>query len=154
MDSVLTTLDRDQALNLVEEMYRVSDNGAIWEIRVPHWLSDGAHSPVNKMIVSPQFFQQLDQRFLMDEQLLKRDSSALLSYGRNIDISLVDMRYEYMPLWQSKIANKETSTEELQFAVTHLNNVASHVIFLLQVHKPQRYSLSEFEEAIVRACRR
>jgi hypothetical protein len=154
MNDVLTSLDREQAINLVKEMYRISDNGAIWEIRAPHWLSDVAHSPVNKMILSPQFFQQLDQRFLMDDQLRKGDSSALLTYQHNVDVSLIDMRYEYTPLWQSKIDNNETTTEELQFALNHLNNVATHVIFLLQVHKPQRYNISEFEEAIAQICNR
>lgn len=136
-------------LDVIKEMYRVSDNQAIWEIQVPHWRCDTSlDDPGHKRLLTLGFFKMLDQRRLMDEKIVHGESDSLLAFEEEVDIQFLDVQFIYTEPWNSKIKSGKITSEELNFALNHFNNVALSMIVLLQVHKPPRYNRKEFVDAI------
>lgn len=136
-------------LNVIKEMYRVSENGAVWEIQVPHWRCDTAlDDPYHKRLITYGFFQMLDQRRLMDEKIKLGQSDTFLAFEEDIDVSIADAQFIYTQPWQQKIQTENLSQEEITYALNHYNNVALSMVVLLQVHKPTRYTQQEFIDAI------
>jgi hypothetical protein len=136
-------------LNVVKEMYRVSDNQAIWEIQVPHWRCDTAlDDPGHKRLLTLGFFKMLDQRRLMDEKIARGESDSLLAFEEEVDVEVVDVQFIYTPPWQQQISMGKITQDELNYALNHFNNVALSMIVLMQVHKPPRYNKKEFIDAI------
>jgi hypothetical protein len=136
-------------LNVIKEMYRVSDNQAIWEVQVPHWRCDTAlDDPGHKRLLTLGFFKMLDQKRLMDEKIMRGESDSLLAFEEEVDIELVDVQFIYTDPWQQRILSGNIKQEELNHALNHLNNVALSMVVLLQVHKAPRYNKIEFIEAI------
>jgi hypothetical protein len=136
-------------LDVIKEMYRVSDNQAIWEVQVPHWRCDTAlDDPGHKRLLTLGFFKMLDQKRLMDEKIMRGESDSLLAFEEEVDIELVDVQFIYTDPWQQRILSGNIKQEELNHALNHLNNVALSMIVLLQVHKAPRYNRTEFIEAI------
>jgi hypothetical protein len=138
-------------MDIIKEMYRISSNGAIWEIQVPHWRCDIAlNDPFHKRLITVDFFKMLDQKRLMDEKIVKGESDSLLAYEEKIDIEVCDVKFLYTGPFEQRMKNKTITEEELNYALNHLNNVAVSTILLLQVHKPCRYNDKEFETAITK----
>jgi len=136
-------------LDVIKEMYRVSDNQAIWEIQVPHWRCDTAlDDPGHKRLLTLGFFKMLDQKRLMDDKIIHGESDSLLAFEEELDVELVDVKFIYTEPWQQRINHNNISPEELNFALNHYNNVALSMIVLMQVHKPPRYNKKEFVDAI------
>lgn len=137
----------EQFLDVIKEMYRISENGAIWEIQVPHWRCDIAlDDPTHRRVLTYKFFQMLDQRTLMDDHIVKGLSDSMLSYELGVDVSVVDVKFIYTPTIQQALQEQKMTNEELQHALNHYNNIAMSMVVLMQVHKPARYLPSEFEE--------
>ena len=136
-------------LNVIKEMYRVSDNGAVWEIQVPHWRCDIAlDDPHHKRLLTLGFFKMLDQQKLMDEKIMQRQSDTLLAFEEEVDVAIADVQFIYTPQWQQMIDKGEISQQELHMALNHQNNVALSMVLLMEVHNPPRYNRDEFERAI------
>jgi hypothetical protein len=136
-------------LNVIKELYRVSDNQAIWEIQVPHWRCDTAlDDPGHKRLLTLGFFKMLDQRRLMDQKIVNGESDSLLAFEEEVDVELVDVQFVYTPPWQQQISMGNITQEQLDYALNHFNNVALSMVVLMQVHKPPRYNKQEFIEAI------
>lgn len=141
--------DTRHFLDIIKEMYRVSENGAVWEISVPHWRCDTAlDDPHHKRLLTYGFFLMLDQRRLMDEKIQQGQSDTLLAFEEGIDVSVVDVQFVYTPHWYDKVQSGEIDQKELVYALNHYNNVASSMVLLMQVHKPTRYTQREFIDAI------
>lgn len=140
-----------QFLDVIGEMYRISENGAVWEIQVPHWRCDTAlDDPYHRRLITLGFFQMLDQRRLMDEKIKFGESDTLLAFEENIDVSVADVQFLYTPPWEQRIKSGNVTQEELSYALNHFNNVALSMVVLLQVHKPGRYDRQEFIDEIAK----
>jgi hypothetical protein len=136
-------------LNIIKELYRVSDNQAIWEIQVPHWRCDTAiDDPGHKRLLTLGFFKMLDQRRLMDEKIVKGESDSMLAYEEEIDVEVVDVKFIFTEPWQKQISMGRITDEDITHALNHYNNVALSMCVLMQVHKPPRYNKKEFVDAI------
>lgn len=136
-------------LDIIKEMYRISDNQAIWEIQVPHWRCDIAlDDPGHKRLITLGFLKMLDQKRLMDEKIIKGESDSLLAFEEEIDVEICDVKFIYTPPWQQRIQMGNITQEEISYALNHFNNVALSMVVLMQVHKAPRYHRGEFVEAI------
>lgn len=132
-------------IKFIKEMYRVSDNGAVWEIVVPHWRCDNAlNDPTHKRLITVDMFRLFDMK-LTAERVEQSRSESLLAFDENIDIEVCEIDFEYTDPFKEKIEKNQISKEELKHALNHLNNVALCTKLLIQVHKPGRYSKSELK---------
>ena len=138
----------DDFIQTVKEMYRVSENGAIWEIMVPHWRCDIAlDDPTHKRVITPGMFNLFNKRIQIDKARAK-ESDSPLAFIHDVDIEICDTQFEYTAPWANRLKRGEITQEELTYALNHMNNVATYTRMLIQVHKPGRYDHSELENII------
>jgi hypothetical protein len=130
-------------IKYLKEMYRISANGAIWEVMIPHWRCDTALSdPTHKRVMTIETFRLFDMKYNADSVGVN-GSHSLLAFDTNIDIEVCEIDFVYTEPFKKKIEDKQITKEELHYALNHLNNVAISTKMLIQVHKPPRYNKSE-----------
>lgn len=135
-------------IKVIKEMYRITHNGGIWEIQIPHWRCDIAiDDPTHKRLLTVNTFNLFNKRYLFEKAQAK-ESDSMLAFDEDIDIEVCDTNFEYTEPWAAKIRNKEISADELNYALNFYNNVALSVKLLIQVHKPGRIDNSEFERVV------
>jgi hypothetical protein len=135
-------------MSIIKEMYRVSENGAIWEIQFPHWNCDHAVDDVfHRRQLTTNTFEQFNMQHVHDK-IVQNQSDSLTAYEYGIDIDVVDIKFNYTPHWEHQIRSNAISEQQLIYALNTFNNVAMSVCMLIQVHKPGRFSNKEFEQAI------
>jgi len=140
--------DKQDLIRIIKEMYRVSTHGALWEIQVPHWRSDNAFSdPTHKHVLTKAFFEMFDKQKTLN-LIRNKSTESLISYENDIDVEIVETQFVYTDPFIEKIKNKEIDQEGLNYALNHMNNVATSMVLLIQVYKPGRIDNKEFEEAI------
>ena len=138
----------DDFIKVIKEMYRVSENGAVWEVQTPHWRCDTAlDDPTHKRLITMGMFN-LFNKARQFNKASQGESDSLLAFEHDIDIEICDMNFEYTPPFEQRIKDKTITQDELTHALNHLNNVALSTRFLIQVHKPGRYSNEELKRAI------
>lgn len=138
----------DDIMKYIKEMYRVSDNGAIWEVIVPHWRCDTAlDDPTHKRLVTLGMFKLFDKRLVL-ERAKDRQSDSLIAFEEDIDIEICDVDFEYTPPFKDRILANKITQEELTHSLNHLNNVALSTKVLIQVFKPARYDLKDLENVL------
>lgn len=132
-------------INILKEMYRISNNGAVWEIQVPHWRSDHAFDdPTHQRSLSPESFILFDRKEMYSRRKQNMSCSPL-AFEHNIDIEVCDVKYNYTSLFKEKLRNKEISENDFKVMFNTMNNVAESTIMLLQVHKPGRYTVEDIK---------
>lgn len=133
----------DHFIEILKEMYRVSDNAAIWEVQVPHWRCDIAlDDPTHKRLITMGTFMLFNQKKNFD-RMIENQSDSLLAFEHGIDLEVCDVQFEYLPHWESRLKSGEISEEELNYALNTFNNVALSMKLLIQVNKPGRVSRDE-----------
>jgi hypothetical protein len=138
----------DHFLEILKEMYRVSDNGCVWEVQVPHWRCDIAlDDPTHRRCITLGTFMMFNQKKLFDRM---RDgmSDSMLCFEQEIDLEVCDVEFDYNPHWQQLIKENKISQEDLNYALNTFNNVALSMRVLVQVNKPNRVSKGELEAFI------
>jgi hypothetical protein len=143
--NILEKLDmsKDNFTEIINEMYRISDNGAVWEIEIPHWRHDeSVFNIINKRLFTPNNFYVYSKNYIF-QKLTKQEKIDKIYLEHDIDIEVIDLRYVYTPFWKKQIDGKTITEDDLLFALNHYNNVASAFRLLIQVHKPARYSNQE-----------
>lgn len=135
-------------LDIIKELYRVSRNGAIWEIQTPHWRSDNAlNDPTHVRAITPQMMEMFNKKHIMwttKEGL----AHTPLAFDLDVDFEICDTSYEFTHLFRDKVKNGELTQEEFNFAFNTMNNVAESTKMLIEVHKPGRYTVEEYREAV------
>lgn len=138
----------DDFMRILKEMYRVSDNGAVWEVQVPHWRCDIAmDDPTHKRLITLGTFMLMNQKKIFD-RMREKQSDSLLAFEHDIDLEICDVQFEYLPHWEERRKKGEISDEELNYALNTFNNVALSMRLLIQVNKPGRVSTAELENFI------
>jgi hypothetical protein len=128
----------------IKEMYRISENGAVWEIQIPHWRCD---TSVYKNQIDYQKFEMFNKRKLFEN--IKQEYNKLLqAVEHDVDIEICDVQFEYLDFWKNQLENNQTTQDQLMYALNHFNNVAKSMILLIQVHKPGRISKKDVTDAI------
>jgi predicted SAM-dependent methyltransferase len=140
--------DKVPFTDIIKEMYRVSENGALWEVQVPHHRCDHAFDdPTHRNVITPGTFNLFDQK-KQYENIKKHASDSALSFEMGVDIEVCEVRYFYVEHWIKLMEDKKITEEELAVALMTQNNVAQSTVMLLQVHKPARYKVEEFVKQI------
>lgn len=135
-------------IDIIKEMYRVSENGAIWEVQVPHWRCDTAIDDLShKRQITLGMFNLFNKKKLI-ERAKAGQSDSLLAFEHDIDIEVCDVQFEYTQPWQDQLKQGKLSEEELNYALNHFNNVALSTRMLIQVHKPGRIDDEELKRVI------
>lgn len=138
----------DDYMKIIKEMYRVSDNGAVWEVQVPHWRCDvSLDDPTHKRLLTLGSFMLLNQKKIF-ERIKENQSDSLLAFEHDIDLEVCDVNFEYLPHWEERRKRGEITEEDLNYALNTFNNVALSMRLLIQVNKPGRVSLPEIESFI------
>jgi len=137
-----------QFLKIMKELYRVSRNGAIWEIQTPHWRSDNLlNDPTHIRAITPQMLEMFNQKHIM-WTIREGLSHSSLAFDTNIDVEICDIKYDFTHLVKDRLKNGEMSQAELDLAFNTMNNVAESTRMLIEVHKPGRYTIEEFQAAV------
>ena len=133
-------------IDIIQEMYRISNNGAIWEVQTPHWRCDSSIDDLtNLRAITPGMFQYFNKQAVYNREKYGTPCGNSLAFDKDIDIELVDTQYEYIPQWLEMVRTGQITQDQLSFALAHNNNVALDVRYLLQIHKPGRFDSSEFD---------
>jgi len=132
----------------IKEMYRISDNGAVWEIQVPHPKSDlFLDDPTHVKAITAKTLKMYDK--LEIKRLVENNfSESYLAFIHDVDINVMEVRYVFNDDWVEKVNSKEITEKELYYALNHYNNVAASIIMLIQVHKPGRVTHKEFIDMV------
>jgi hypothetical protein len=134
--------------DIIKEMYRVSENGSVWEIQVPHHRSDHlVDDPTHKNAITPGTFRLFDKKNLIEGYKIGRSDSPL-AFELDVDMDLCEVKYGYVEKWLELLRDKKITTEELEFALHTQSNVAESTIMLIQIHKPGRYNIDELKSEI------
>ena len=147
---ILEHLDTDKVplTDIIKEMYRVSENGAVWEIQVPHHRSDHAwDDPTHKRPVTPGTFKLFNQKNLIEGYQIGRSDSPL-AFEMGVDMDLCETRYVYVGYWLDLLKEKKITEEQLELALNTQSNVAESTLMLIQIHKPGRYTIKELRDVI------
>lgn len=140
--------DYSDFIDLIKEMYRITANGGIWEIQIPHWRCDTAlDDPTHKRLITVGMFNLFNKKIQIEKAKAK-ESDSLLAFQHNIDIEICDVQFEYTKPYQDKIQDNSITEEELIFALNHLNNVALSTKLLIQIHKPGRYDENDLKNVL------
>lgn len=135
-------------IKVIKEMYRITNNGGIWEVESPHWRCDTAiDDPDHKRLITMGMFNLFNKRMLI-EKLKTGGSDSPLAFEHDVDIEICDMQFDYTAPWDERLRTKQVTQEELTYALNHFNNVAQSVKYLIQVHKPGRNDFSEYQNVI------
>lgn len=124
--------------NVIKEMYRISKNGAIWEIQFPHHRCDHAvDDPTHIRLLTEKTFKMFDRDVL---NKLHQDgrSESMLAFEHGVDIQVCEVKHDFIDFWVKKVNNKELTIEQLYEMSNFYNNVIESVKILIQVHKPFR----------------
>jgi hypothetical protein len=135
-------------INIIKEMYRISDHNAIWEVQVPHWRCDTLlDDPTHKRAITPGMFKLFDKKTILD-RTLAGGAESILAFEHDVDIMVADMQFDYTPPYEARIKAGQITDEELNYHLNHMNNVALSAKILIQVHKPGRIDKKEFDAAM------
>lgn len=138
----------EEFIDIIKEMYRISSNGAIWEIQVPHWRCDiSLDDLTHKRLITIGMFNLFDRQYIMNA-VKNGMAETLMAFNYGVDIQVCDVQFEYTNPWKQRIKQNEISQEELIYALNHLNNVALCTKILIQVHKPFRIDNDELLRVI------
>lgn len=137
-------------INIIKEMYRVSNNGAIWEIQSPHWRCDTAiDDPTHVRLITPGMFNLFNMNHIYNKAI-NSESDSILAFEANVDIELCDVQFQYIPHWIDLLNSGKITQDQLNIALNHQNNVALSTMYLIQVHKPGRFTIAELIDALAK----
>ena len=139
-------------IDIIKEMWRVSRDGALWEIRVPHPRCDFIHgSPSNVRSVTVETFHALDKNRNM-AMIQAKMNAELLPFIHGIDLQVVDVKYDNITsVYGQMMRDGKIKPEELAYAANHSCNVIETIEMMVQVHKPGRFSLDHAKQAAAEA---
>lgn len=124
--------------NVIKEMYRISKNGAIWELQFPHHRCDHAvNDPTHIRMLTQSAFQMFD-RVVLQRLHKEGRSESMLGFEHGVDIQVCEVNYEFIDFWKDKVKKGEMTIDQLYENLNFYNNVAESVKVLIQVHKPFR----------------
>ena len=135
---------RGNFCDYIKELYRISDNGAVWEVQFPHHRSDHAvDDPTHIRMLTSKTFTLFD-RVAIKRLVEEGHSESYLAFEYGVDINVVETRYHFNDYWVEKVEKGEMTEQQLHESLNFMSNVAASTILLIQVHKPPRVTDEEF----------
>lgn len=141
-DNILEHLGYDPKVfvNILKEMYRVSKDGSEWYIQVPHHRCDNFWDDFTHVrAITPRTIQMFDQSYNID-CLDNNQTDSTFGLFYDIDIEIIDVKYNLIHMWVQKHADGLIGHKELDFKLNTLNNVVESIDIFCKVHKPGRHA--------------
>ena len=136
--------------DVIKEMYRISENGAVWEIQVPHHRSDLIwNDPTHRRPITPGMFELFNRKFIF-EGLKDGRTETPVAYELGTDLDVCEVKYLYNQRWLDMLKQGDITEDQLQTALMTQNNVADSTVMLIQIHKPGRYTVEELKAEVKR----
>lgn len=139
--------DSKDLLEVFKEMYRISENSAVWEIKFNHYSNYVEYDFYDNFKITLAHFFNLNQKDML-ERIKNGHSYNLIPFEENIDVEILDIVNDYHSDFQKAVQTKEMTAEQLKQNAAHMNNIIRSTRLLLEVHKPGRISLTQLEEEI------
>lgn len=139
--NVLEHLGRtpDSFLNILKEMYRVSQDGAEWAITVPHHRCDVQwDDPTHVRTITAGMFLLFDQQYNTQAIERKLGRSPLGLYNK-IDLEVIDVQHQLIGYWREQLEKGMLGHGQLEVELNTKSNVAESVTMFVKVHKPGRF---------------
>ena len=125
----------DQYYRIWKEMYRVCRNGAEVHIIVPHPRHDHfIGDPSHVRPITQDGLDLFSKKNCKQFREMKVSNSPLADY-LDIDFEMVKAQIHLTEVWDAKLKDHDISEDDLNFAVTHFNNVIKMSVFVLKVIK-------------------
>lgn len=140
-DNILEHLGQNPKVftNIIKEMYRVSKDGAVWSICVPHHRCDLFWDDYTHVrVLTPKTFMMFDQKFNYSTIERKLSESTFGIY-HGVDLEVTDVNYNVIPMWKQQVSEGMLGTRELDIKLNTLANVVETVNIFIKVHKPGRF---------------
>lgn len=140
-DSILEHLGQDPKVftNIIKEMYRVSQDGAEWYIKIPHHRCDLYFDDYTHVrFLTAKTFRMFDQE--VNASSIKRKlSDATFGLYHNVDLEVLDATYDIIPYWRMQQEEGMITARQLDVNLNTMSNVAESVNIFIKVHKPGRF---------------
>lgn len=140
-DNILEHLGQSPKVftNVIKEMYRVSKDGAIWAICIPHHRCDLFWDDYTHVrVLTPKTFMMFDQKFNYNTIERKLSESTFGIY-HGVDLEIIDVNYNIIPMWKQQVADGMLGSRELDIKLNTLANVVESINIFIKVHKPGRF---------------
>jgi hypothetical protein len=123
-------------LKMMQELYRVCENGAVVDITVPHprhdhFLSD----PTHVRVITDKTLYLFDKQ-ICEEHIAKGASNTPLALQLRVDFHLAEVFFTPDEAYRQKLESGEITGAELETMLRENNNIASQISMKLQVRKP------------------
>ena len=138
-----------ELLETFKEMYRVSENGAVWEIEYLHYSNYIEFDFYHNFKITLAHFFNLNQKDMLN-RIKDNNSYNLTPFENEIDVEILDVVHEYQSEIKEAVKNRQlTEAQAIQNAI-HMNNIIKTTRVLMEVHKPGRITMDQVEEEIAR----
>lgn len=125
-------------LKVIQEVYRISKDGAIIKINVPHPRHDDFISdPTHVRPITPMTLQLFDLDLNLKWQEMKAANSPLAIY-MGVNLKLISVNITLEPLYMQLLESQQINQEQIGELIKERNNVAKEFQFALQVVKPKQ----------------
>ncbi len=125
-------------LNVWQEIYRVSRDGAMMEIIVAHPRHDDfLADPTHVRPVFPETISLFDQMRNIREQQ-SGNAATKLGLQCGVDLEVIDVAFEIQEPWRSAVQSGELSVEAMQKEARLFNNVCTQIRMQARIIKPAR----------------
>ena len=141
-DNIMEHLGADPKVftKIIQEMYRVSKDGAEWFICVPHHRCDLFWDDYTHVrALSSKTFKMFDQKTNF-ESIAKKVSDSTYGLYYDVDLEVYDETYKIIPYWQDQQQSGMLGSAQLNINLNTMNNVCESVGIFIRVHKPGRFA--------------
>ena len=130
----------ERYLAIWKEMWRVCRNGALIDIKVPHWNHENFyHDPTHVRAVTPIGVAMFDQtRNIRNAEENGKETKLGLFTGVDIDIQESDIEYFYTGEIVNALNRGEFDRAGLEHLRSHQNNISNEIRIKARVVKPVR----------------
>lgn len=139
-DNILEHLGQTpkQFTKIIQEMYRVSQDQAVWNIVVPHHRCDLYWDDYTHVrALSAKTFRMFDQKVNYDS-IQRGLSDSTFGIYHDVDLEVFDVTYQLIDYWKQQLNNGMIGSTELDIKLNTMSNVAESVNIFVRVHKPGR----------------
>ncbi|HEX9389883.1 MAG TPA: hypothetical protein VF928_01080 [Usitatibacteraceae bacterium] len=122
-------------LKMIQEMYRISVDGCLIHINVPHPRHDNfINDPTHVRAVTPQMLELFNKDMNREWQRLGAANSPLGLY-LDVDFQVIEAVQILEEPYMSQFENKELSMEEVGVMIRERNNIVSEYKIKLKAKK-------------------
>jgi predicted SAM-dependent methyltransferase len=133
---------------VLKEMNRISSNNALWEIQCPHWRCDNAiNDPDHKRSITLEMFNMFNQPKSLDK-IKTGWSDSLLAFQHDIDIETLNYNFHFTDSFKEEMTKRRLNPQQIDYALNTYNNIASSVVYILQIYKPGRINKKLLNKAV------